>query len=239
VTSRSTHRYSVHMTPGEAAAILSIDVDAPLDAVDRAYRAHARRAHPDLLVGASPDEVAAAEAEFVRVTEARAVLRRRATGASDPGGFGAGARDAWAADSGSPHPPGYPAGGDSTRTPYVGFSERAVPRAPSSWLIVTWTLLMLGACAVSFLVGPLPGSVVDLVLRLLPVTAFSVVYALTGHRLVLGAAVILVAVTAVMTFLLASFGSLLSIELLLVPFFGLVSAGRRRRLIHERTAGVN
>ncbi len=91
----------------------------------------------------------------------------------------------------------------------------------------------------SFLVGPLPGSALDLVLRLLPLTAFSVVYALTGHRVVLGAAVILVAVTAVMTFLLASFGSLLSIELLLVPFFGLASAGRRRRLIRERTVGVD
>ena len=227
------------MTPGEAAAILSIDVDAPLDAVDRAYRAHARRAHPDLLVGATHAEVIAAEAEFVRVTEARAVLRRRATGGSDPAGHEAGARDAWAAGSDSPYPPGYPTGGDPTRTPYVGFSERPVPRAPSSWLIVTWTLLMLGACAVSFLVGPLPGSALDLVLRLLPLTAFSVVYALTGHRVVLGAAVILVAVTAVMTFLLASFGSLLSIELLLVPFFGLASAGRRRRLIRERTVGVD
>jgi len=227
------------MTPGEAAAILSIDVDAPLDAVDRAYRAHARRAHPDLLVGASHDEVVAAEAEFVRVTEARAVLRRRATGQSDVGGVGAGARDASADGPGSPYPPGYPDGGDYARTPYVGPYERSVPRAPSSWLIVTWTLLMIGACALSFVVGPLPGSVIDLTLRLLPLTAFSVVYALTGHRLVLGAAVVLVAVTAVMTFLLASFGSLLAIELLLVPFFGLASAGRRRRLIRERTVGVH
>jgi hypothetical protein len=222
------------MTPGEAAVILSIDVDASLEDIDRAYRAHARRAHPDLLVGANHDEIVAAEAEFVRITEARAVLHNRVTGSAGTGpepaaGSGFGARDAASAAPGSR----YYYDSDVPRTPYEGSSVQSVPRAPSSWLIVTWTLLMLGACAVSYLVGPLPGSVADLLLRLLPLTALSVLYAATGRQVLLVAAVAFVAVTAVMTFVLASFGSLLSIELLLVPFFGLASAGRRRRRIQE------
>jgi hypothetical protein len=225
------------MTPGEAAAILSIDVDASLDAIDRAYRAHARSAHPDLLVGANHDEIVAAEAEFVRVTEARAVLRNRATGhagadAGPAAGSEGDARDAAPATPGSR----YYYDADFPRTPYEGSYVQSVPRAPSSWLIVTWTLLMLGACAVSYLVGPLPGSEADLLLRLVPLTTLSVLFATTGRQILLVAAVAFVAVTAVMTFVLASFGSLLSIELLLVPFFGLASAGRRRRRIHELTA---
>jgi hypothetical protein len=225
------------MTPGEAAVILSIDVDASMEDVDRAYRAHARRAHPDLLVGANHDQILAAEAEFVRITEARAVLRGRTAGhsAAPPGegaGSGGGARDTAAAEPGSR----YYYDTDFPRAPYEGSYEQSLPRAPSSWLIVTWALLMLGACAVSYVVGPVPGSVTDLFLRLLPLTALSVLYALTGRGFLLGAAVVLVAVTAVMTFLLASFGSLLTIELLLVPFFGLVSAGRRRRRIREFNA---
>ena len=219
--------------------ILSVDVDASLEEIDRAYRAHARRAHPDLLVGANHDQIVAAEAEFVRVTEARAVLHHRATGhpGASPGqgaGFGDDARDAGFAESAGPAPgTRYYYDSDFPRTAYQGSYARSVPRAPSSWLIVTWALLMLGACAVSYLVGPMPGSEADLLLRLLPLTALSVVYAVTGRHMVLIAAVVLVAITAVMTFLLASFGSLLSIELLLVPFFGLVSAGRRRHRIRE------
>jgi hypothetical protein len=235
------------MTPGEAAVILSVDVDAPLDDIDRAYRAHARRAHPDLLVGASPERVVAAEAEFVRVTEARAVLHERATGSRDDrfgesfnSGSGSGSSSGNLDDAASPHAQSPYPGFDPlnpTRRPY-GPYEKPLPRLVSGWLVGLWTVLMLAACVASYFVGPVPGSELDLLLRLLPLTVFSVLYASTGQRVFLGAAVVLVAVTAVMTFLLASFGSLLSIELLLVPFFGLASAGRRRRLRREADSPV-
>ncbi|MCU1542371.1 MAG: hypothetical protein JWM50_236 [Microbacteriaceae bacterium] len=65
------------MTPEEAAAILDVGLDATTSDVERAYRRLARAVHPDRLAGASRERVAAAGAEFARVTLARDVMARQ------------------------------------------------------------------------------------------------------------------------------------------------------------------
>ncbi|WP_411698741.1 DnaJ domain-containing protein [Conyzicola sp.] len=64
------------MTPEDAAEVLRLRPNASAEDVERAFRARARLVHPDRLSGASADQVAAAAAEFARLTEAHRVMQR-------------------------------------------------------------------------------------------------------------------------------------------------------------------
>ncbi|MEB0001679.1 J domain-containing protein [Cryobacterium sp. 10S3] len=65
------------MTPEAAAAILNVKVSATRTEIDAAYRLRARMSHPDRFAGAPAADIKAASAEFVRISDARDVLRAR------------------------------------------------------------------------------------------------------------------------------------------------------------------
>ncbi|TFD47745.1 hypothetical protein E3T55_14375 [Cryobacterium frigoriphilum] len=69
------------MTPAEAAAILHVSGGASVADVDRAFQRRARLSHPDRFVGATDADIRVATAEFVRLIEARDLLRATAPGA--------------------------------------------------------------------------------------------------------------------------------------------------------------
>jgi len=218
------------MAPAEAAALLGIGVDAAPDLVDRAYRLQAQLWHPDRFTTATPAELAAAAGRFDRVSQAREVLRRAA------------------ADRGpSPAPAAEPsnstAPADPPVDPWAGrpwaadtVDEPGVPAGP--WLTAVWTGLYCAAATIGFLVGPLPYSLLDLWLRLVPLGLVSVAFALTGHRGFLAGIVGWGAVTAALTVAFASFGPLLALLLTIPPVLGLTAIGRqrmlRRRLLPRR-----
>jgi hypothetical protein len=62
------------MNPEAAATLLNIRLGASRDEVLRAFNLRARLTHPDRFAGAPSRDVAAATAEFVRITEARDTL---------------------------------------------------------------------------------------------------------------------------------------------------------------------
>lgn len=63
------------MTPDAAAGILGIAPGADLPDIERAFRTRSRAAHPDRFPNSSAAQSAAAATEFIRITEARDVLR--------------------------------------------------------------------------------------------------------------------------------------------------------------------
>ncbi|MFC5930635.1 hypothetical protein D6T64_16430 [Cryobacterium melibiosiphilum] len=66
------------MTPSEAAAILNVGGGASVADIDRAFQRRARASHPDRFVGATDADIRAATAEFVRLIEARDLMRAAA-----------------------------------------------------------------------------------------------------------------------------------------------------------------
>ena len=62
------------MTPDEAATVLGVPAGSTAAEIESAYVRMARQTHPDRLVGADPEQLAAASAAFVRVSDARLVL---------------------------------------------------------------------------------------------------------------------------------------------------------------------
>lgn len=62
------------MTPVDAAALLGLDVDASIPDIQHAYLRQARRIHPDVLSGATEDELRAAGDSFCRLRDAREVM---------------------------------------------------------------------------------------------------------------------------------------------------------------------
>lgn len=66
------------MTPAEAAAILQVGSGASVSDVDRAFQRRARQSHPDRFAGAADADIRAATADFVRLIEARDVMRAAA-----------------------------------------------------------------------------------------------------------------------------------------------------------------
>ena len=237
------------MTPAEAAALLEVAVDAELEQVERAFRFQAQRSHPDLLTAASPAELAAAAARFDRFTQARAVLReaeaermRRerppGTGSPDTGagpgttagpgaasgpGSGQGPDGAWTGSGPAPRRTGPPPNWAADE-PY----EPVEPAGP--WLFWVWTGLYVLAAVISYIGGPLPQSAPDLWLRLVPLGLASVAFARTGRTGYLAVVLALGAATAVLTVLFASFGPLVSMQLLIAPVLGLVALGRPKQL---------
>lgn len=66
------------MTPSEAAAILQVSSGASVADIDRAFQRRARQSHPDRFVGATDADIRAATAAFVRLIEARDLMRAAA-----------------------------------------------------------------------------------------------------------------------------------------------------------------
>ncbi|WP_213814845.1 J domain-containing protein [Glaciihabitans sp. dw_435] len=200
------------MTPAEAASILRVSPDASAAEIEHAYRVRARQCHPDRIPNASRAEASAATAEFIRVADAREVLS---------------------------HPHDYAAAGPG-RVPFTAGPAAARPTSsappyepyyfpPPRWFaIVAWSAILPLAIALSFTGGPLPYSALDLLLRLVPLGVVSVAFAITGRRGLFFVLAFLVAVSAIVTFVGASFGTLLVLELLLVPVIGLALIGRRK-----------
>lgn len=62
------------MTPDEAASVLGVAAGSPAADIEAAYVRMARQTHPDRLGGADAEQLAAASAAFVRVSDARLVL---------------------------------------------------------------------------------------------------------------------------------------------------------------------
>ncbi len=244
------------MTPAEAAAVLEVPVDAELEQVERAFRFHAQRSHPDRLTAASPAELAAAAARFYRISQARAVLReaeaermRRVPGSSayPPGATGPGA--ASGPGGGAPGAAGrgtgpgaaagpgdaWPGNGSAPYRPgpLPGWAddEPAPPLEPAGpWLFWVWTGLYVLAAGISYIGGPLPQSALDLWLRLVPLGLASVAFARTGRTGYLAIVLALGAATAVLTVVFASFGPLVAMQLLIAPVLGLVALGRPKQL---------
>lgn len=227
------------MTEGEAAQILRVPADASPELVHRAYRARARQSHPDLLQNATADQRAHAQAEFVEVTQARDVLL-----SAHPSGPGH-VDDATPPAESRSAPPGYFAwqGDAAWRAQHVFVPpyEKEIPRPPNFWAFSAWVALLGAAIAISYFGGPFPENAADLWLRLIPFGLAVVAFGATGREPYLVVALALAAITVGLTFGLASFGSLLSLEVLLVPVLALGIIGRRRmlrrRAQHHRRAG--
>jgi hypothetical protein len=227
------HEYSVQMTPGEAAEILDIARDSPPETIHRAFRAHARVSHPDLFQTADPGTLAAAQAEFVRITAARDILLSEHAAPQKPAA-GGGSRPSTPE---TPVDPGRPADSepqvdDSWRAQRVFIPPyaREVPRPPNAWAFAGWVALLAVAIGVSYFGGPFPQNTADLWVRLIPYGLSAALFGATGRTPYLVVAAALAAVTAALTFWLASFGSLLSLEVLLVPSMATWIIGRRRML---------
>lgn len=96
------------MDRNEAAALLGVPVGATRSEVFHAFARNARLTHPDLLPGATPEAVRAANDRFIRLAEARDILlthsrsvRTEDVGADPPGGVYQ--KAATVADSGAAH----------------------------------------------------------------------------------------------------------------------------------------
>jgi len=220
------------MTHDEAAAILEVSIDASLAEIDRAYRHLARVWHPDLLGDESVQRRAASEAHFVQVTAARELMIRSLAERANPDRADPNSPPGQGSTTNEPH--GYAPGGATlpSETRFTGgassiYGDDGARPVPSTWLFATWAGLLGLACVLTFIGGPLPMSLLDLFLRLLPLVATSCAYALTGRPLYYRGLLLMMFATIVITFVFASFGSLLSLMLILVPVIGLGVLGRR------------
>jgi hypothetical protein len=102
------------------------------------------------------------------------------------------------------------------------------PLPTGRWLILCWLFVLLVAGAISYYGGALPYSRGDILFRLLPLAASATAFALTGRRGFFVLTILFTAVSALLTLVLASFGSLVALGLLLVPVVGLIVVGRGR-----------
>jgi len=194
------------MTSAEAAALLGVNVEAVPTEIERAFKQRARASHPDRFTGASAAESRAAAAEFIRITEARNLLLRLA--AERVGAVGA------------PQPPSIPLVYTSDPAP------RSVPRRDGATAI--WIFLLIVASVFCFIGGTLPLSPWNLVL-ILPLDVFAIAYARTSRQGALVGTLVFGAVNAALAVTIASFGSLVALEILLAPVIALVVIGRSRR----------
>lgn len=63
------------LTPDAAARVLGVGIGADLTEIERAFRTRSRAAHPDRFPNSTAAQSAKAATEFIRITEARDVLR--------------------------------------------------------------------------------------------------------------------------------------------------------------------
>jgi hypothetical protein len=191
------------MTVTEAAELLGVRDGATREEIEDAFLRLARLSHPDRFAGATADESAAAAAEFIRISDARDLLLRAAA-----------ERAARAA---------------RVTAPLVYDVDPRPVRRPPGRSTVIWTSLLIVVSGLCFLGGSLPLSPWNLVL-LVPLDCFAIVYARTGRRGALVGTLLFAAFNAVVAVALASFGSLVALELLLAPVIALVVIGRGHRL---------
>jgi hypothetical protein len=190
----------VTMTIADAAALLGVTEDATRADIDAAFKRLARLSHPDRFAGASAARSAAAAAEFIRITEARDVLVGATTG-----------------------PKRRLAGAVSFDRPI----DRPKPTVDPRRSIGFWTYVLIVVSVFCFLGGVLPFSPWNLAL-LLPLDGCVIVFGLTGRRVFLVGAIVAVAANAVVALAIVSIGSLVALEVLLVPVIALIVLGRRR-----------
>ena len=209
------------MNSTEAAKLLGIALDATRGEIERAFTQRARMSHPDRFTEVTSAQSKAAAAEFIRATEARNLLLRLAAErlAAERVGADRGRADA--------------AEGSARITESLVYTPapvvRGVPRHSGAATI--WTFLLLVASVFSFLGGTLPLSPWNLLL-LVPLDACVIAYARTSRQSALVGTLVFGAVNAAVAVAIASFGSLVALEILLAPVIALVVIGqsRRRRL---------
>jgi hypothetical protein len=189
----------VTMRIGEAAALLGVAEDATRAEIEASFKRLARLSHPDRFAGASAARSAAAAAEFIRITEARDVLLASA----------------------GPHGPL-----DGAVAYDRPMGQGQPPLDPHRW-VGLWTYVLIVVSVFCFIGGVLPFSPWNLAL-LLPLDGCVIAFGLTGHRVFLVGTIITVAANAVVALVIVSIGSLVALEILLVPVIALVVLGRRR-----------
>ncbi|MFM9920034.1 hypothetical protein [Lacisediminihabitans sp. H27-G8] len=196
------------MTSAEAAQLLGVSAEALPPEIERAFKQRARMSHPDRFTGASAAESRAAAAEFIRVTEARNLLLRLA------------AERVGAAGSASA--PRITESLVYTSVP----APRYVPRRSGATII--WTFLLVVASVFCFIGGTLPLSPWNLLL-LVPLDFCAIAFARTSRQAALVGTLVFGAINAAVAVTIASFGSLVALEILLAPVIALVVIGRSRR----------
>ena len=209
------------MNSTEAAKLLGIALDATRGEIERAFTQRARMSHPDRFTEVTSAQSKAAAAEFIHATEARNVLLRLAAErlAAERVGADRGRADA--------------AEGSARITESLVYTPapvfRGVPRHSGAATI--WSFLLLVASVFSFLGGTLPLSPWNLLL-LVPLDVCVIAYARTSRQSALVGTLVFGAVNAAVAVAIASFGSLVALEILLAPVIALVVIGqsRRRRL---------
>jgi len=195
------------VTSAEAALLLGVSAEGTSTEIERAFKLRARMSHPDRFTGASATESRAAAAEFIRVTEARNLLLRLA------------AERVGAA--GGPSTPRIIESLVYTSDP----APRSFPRRTGATTI--WTFLLVVASVFCFIGGTLPLSPWNLLL-LLPLDVCAIAYARTSRRGALVGTLVFGAVNAAVAVMIASFGSLVALEILLAPVIALVVIGQSR-----------
>ena len=204
------------MNSTEAAKLLGIALDATRGEIERAFTQRARMSHPDRFTGVTSAQSQAAAAEFIRATEARNLLLRLA---AERVGADRGRADA--------------AAGSAQITESLVYTSAPVPRGVPrrSGAATVWTFLLLVASVFSFIGGTLPLSPWNLLL-LVPLDVCAIAYARTSKQSALVGTLVFGAVNAAVAVAIASFGSLVALEILLAPVIALVVIGqsRRRRL---------
>ena len=209
------------MNSTEAAKLLGVTLNATRGEIERAFSQRARMSHPDRFTGVTSAQSQAVAAEFIRATEARNLLLRLAAErlAAERVGADRGRADA--------------AEGSARITESLVYTSapvvRGVPRHSGAATI--WTFLLLVASVFSFLGGTLPLSPWNLLL-LVPLDVCVIAYARTSRQSALVGTLVFGAVNAAVAVAIASFGSLVALEILLAPVIALVVIGqsRRRRL---------
>ena len=206
------------MNSTEAAKLLGIALDATRGEIERAFTQRARMSHPDRFTEVTSAQSKAAAAEFIRATEARNLLLRLAAErlAAERVGADRGRADA--------------ATGPARITESLVYTSapvaRGVPRHSGAATI--WSFLLLVASVFSFLGGTLPLSPWNLLL-LVPLDVCAIAYARTSRQSALVGTLVFGAVNAAVAVAIASFGSLVALEILLAPVIALVVIGQSRR----------
>lgn len=112
----------------------------------------------------------------------------------------------------------------------AGNAARREPKL-SIPLLITWTVLLLFAIAVSVIGSTFPLTPLEPLLRYGLLAVASVAYAITGKRIFLILTAIAIIATAVEVILFTTFGSLVGMLLLVAPLYGLlVTRARLRRM---------
>ena len=201
------------MNSTEAAKLLGIALDATRGEIERAFTQRARMSHPDRFTEVTSAQSKAAAAEFIRATEARNLLLRLAAERVET--------DRGRADA---------ATGPARITESLVYTSapvaRGVPRHSGAAMI--WSFLLLVASVFSFLGGTLPLSPWNLLL-LVPLDVCAIAYARTSRQSALVGTLVFGAVNAAVAVAIASFGSLVALEILLAPVIALVVIGQSRR----------